>query len=62
MVANGMPVFSDHTEDEDNYTHLCENSNFSQLVSNIDSFEPDLKVMQEKCNSQKLVSNLKPFF
>lgn len=62
MVANGMPVFSDHTEDEDNYTHLCENSNFSQMVSNIDSFEPDLKAMQEKCNSQKLVSNLKPFF
>ena len=62
MVANGMPVLSDHTEDEDNYTYLCENSDFPTLVSNIDSFEPDLKAMKERCHSEKLASNLRPFF
>lgn len=58
MIANGMPVLSDHVEDQDGYTDLCENSSFEKLIENISDLEPNSKFLEEKTKSHILTESL----
>ncbi|MEK9571394.1 MAG: hypothetical protein VW124_20405 [Paracoccaceae bacterium] len=62
MVANGMPVLSDHSEDADGYLHLCNNFEFNIMVEKIESFEIDEKKLKEVCRTEDLIENLKQCF
>lgn len=62
MVANGMPVLSDHSQDDDGYSSLCENSTFEELLENIGDFQPNSKILAERCRSEALTKSLSACF
>jgi hypothetical protein len=62
MVANGMPVLSDHSEDADGYLHLCNNFEFNVMAEKIESFEIDETKLNEVCRTEDLIENLKQCF
>ena len=62
MTANGMPVFSDHSEDSDGYLHLCQNFKFDTMVEGIGSFQPDKHLLDDVCRSEDLIKNLRVCF
>lgn len=62
MVANGLPVLSDHEIDHDNYLDICFNSNFDTLLENIKVHPANFSELRNRCESNKLASNLKPYF
>ena len=62
MTANGMPVLSDHSEDADNYLHLCNNFEFDTMIEEIEAFQPDEHVLSDMCRSEKLSKNLRLCF
>ena len=62
MVANGMPVLSDHSEDADGYLHLCNNFEFDAMIKEIEIFQPDGNILSELCRSEDLIRNLRVCF
>ena len=62
MVANGMPVLSDHSEDADGYLHLCNNFEFDVMIEEITTFRPDGNRLSELCRSENLIGNLRVCF
>ena len=62
MVANGMPVIADHTEDMDGYLHLCETSESEELIEQISGSLPTKKEITEKCRVESLAANLRGIF
>ena len=58
MTANGVPVFSDHSEDADGYLHLCNNFEFDAMVEEIEAFQPNEHILSERCRSESLTKNL----
>ena len=62
MVANGMPVLSDHSEDADGYLHLCNNFEFDWMIEEISAFQSDDNTLSELCRSEDLVRNLRVCF
>ena len=49
MVANGMPIFSDHSEDADGYLHLCNNFEFETMINKIETFQENQKTLRDLC-------------
>ena len=62
MTANDVPVFSDHSEDADDYLHLCNNFEFDTMVEEINEFQIDINVLSDICRSENLIENLRTFF
>lgn len=62
MAANGMPVFSDHSEDADGYLHLCNNFEFDAMIEKIKAFQPDEHALSDICRSENLTENLRVCF
>jgi hypothetical protein len=62
MVANGMPVIADHTEDLDGYLHLCEISTAETLIEKISGSLPTKNELVEKCRGESLAENLRGLF
>lgn len=62
MTANGVPVFSDHSEDADDYLHLCNNFEFDAMINEIETFQENEKILRDICRSQHLTKNLRVCF
>jgi hypothetical protein len=62
MVANGMPVIADHTEDMDGYLHLCETSTADGLLEKISGSPPTKSELNDKCRVEGLAANLRGVF
>ena len=62
MTANDVPVFSDHSEDADDYLHLCNNFEFDTMVEEIKEFQIDINVLSDICRSENLIENLRTCF
>ena len=58
MTANGMPVLSDHSQDADGYASLSENTTFDTLMESINDFQPNPKLLVERCRSETLTESL----
>jgi len=62
MVANGVPVLSDHIHDEDGYLSICNNSNFEKILDNLDLETTNPDYPMEICRANKLTTNLSAIF
>ena len=62
MIANGVPILSDHIHDEDGYLNISRNSTFDEVLRNIESSETDASDLLELCQSNKLAQNLSEVF
>ena len=62
MIANGMPVFSDHFEDADGYRHLCNNFTFDVMIERIRSDQINENILNDVCRSENLITNLRVCF
>ena len=62
MVANGMPVLSDHSEDADGYLHLCNNFEFYTMLDKIETFQANEKILRDLCWSETLTKSLSTCF
>lgn len=58
MLANGMPVLSDHKQDDDGYTKLCDNMAFEELINSISDYKIDNELISDKCNENRLSNSL----
>lgn len=62
MTANGVPVFSDHSEDADGYLNLCNNFEFDKMIEEIETFHVNEKILRDMCQSECLIQNLRTCF
>ncbi len=62
MVANNMPVLSDHETDEDGYLGLCEKYDFHGLLNAVEEQTTSSFDLIDKSNSIRLDENLRGLF
>lgn len=59
MVANGLPVLSDHVADDDDYQDICTRVSFDNLFAVVNSAQQDPKNLQDNCRKNSLIQNLR---
>ena len=59
MVANRMPVLSDHNADDDNYQDICTKLSFNALLKEVVSAKQDPTHLEEQCRQNCLMHNLR---